>query len=108
MKKEQFLIKNVLILCLKKLFFKTVPNIFFNFSPRMYLEGLFLNSEELLCSDSVGGGLDFVGFGLFLSFLAAPPPPNGLLSSVPSANSALKSHLIIVSLTAINQVLKSI
>ena len=52
---------------------------------------------------SHGGGLDLVGFGFifFGLFFASSrrPPPIGLFNNVPRADSALNSHLMMVSLT---------
>ena len=68
----------------------------------------------ILVKVSTGGGLDRVGFGFIFDDLLGSsswrrPPPMGLFSKVPNADSALNSHLIIVSLTAkikLNQFLK--
>ena len=54
---------------------------------------------------STGGGLDRVGFGFIFDRLGSSrrPPPIGLFSKVPRADSALNSHLTIVSLTEIRK-----
>ena len=56
-----------------------------------------------LAKFSTGGGLDRVGFGFIFDLLGSSrrPPPIGLFSKVPRADSALNSHLTIVSLTEI-------
>ena len=54
----------------------------------------------ILVRFSTGGGLDRVGLGFILGLRGSSrrPPPIGLLRRVPSADSALNSHLTMVSL----------
>ena len=75
--------------------------------------GMDVPAPPMLVKVSTGGGLDRVGFGFIFDDLLGSswrrPPPIGLFSKVPNADSALNSHLIIVSLTAkikLNQFLK--
>ena len=53
---------------------------------------------------SLGGGLERVGLGFILVLLDSwwRPPPIGLFRRVPRADSALNSHLIMVSFTVMN------
>ena len=65
--------------------------------------GMDVPAPPMLVKVSTGGGLDRVGFGFIFDDLLGSswrrPPPIGLFSKVPNADSALNSHLIIVSLT---------